>query len=634
MTMARRNKLKNVRPKALLGEAVVGAGIQAAATTAAASMQAIATKNAADTQAKAIQEQAKLQQDALVNMNNNNNALQEKSIEFTKQQNELNRDLQKEMQMNLQILAGQQNNNQLREASRIQVKCGGSSRRKLRNAGIVPASLLQGSSNNLPVSVIDGGYAKHLSTTPEGWDLYEFFGNDHEHYHKTPNGTYKSGIGAKVPGKKIIELEGDQGTGKGELALVTPYSMNAISKHSIKGYNPRDAVMKGEHPMVAFNKQEAIKKAYGINDDGTKSPVGRNKAANGKSFKCGGRYKKLVGGKYSTYYDIFGKDDDEEYASTAPTVKVNPPSSSGTGYIPDGNDNKKTRNGNLTGAWIGAAGNLGGAIISGIGNTIAANTLSGAYNKAGGILADAYGKLRGIDMSAINRDDYRAAHAMAALQAPVVNTGVERAAAERSLHRTLGKIDRNSLSGAAAQNRKAMAEIQYNDRIGQIESNADKLRQDIIRSNMDKITQVSNENANRDVQANNAYANAYLNLLQYNNDIENEKITGAAQAKADAFTQSNSAIANARQASYAGLASAISQSGLGFANTIATNAKLKNELEMSRYGWPAEHNLIYTIKTADIDEAKRLYKLYKGKDGKYANWAKQLEDTFGDKLNA
>jgi len=288
-----------------------------------------------------------------------------------------------------------------------------------------------------------------------------------------------------------------------------------------------------------------------------------------------------------------------------------------------------TAQGNLLGAGINAGANLLAAGIGAIGNTIAARQLAGAYGQAGNILANAYNRLGGIDMNLLNRRDYRAAHAMAALQAPIVNTGAERSAAERSLQRNLAKINRGTLSSAAAQNRSARAESDYNDRIAQIESNADKLRQGIIQENMARITQVSNENANRDTQANQAYSQAYLNLLQYNNDIANERITGAAQARADALLQRQSTLANMRSANAQGFANAINTGGNAFGSALATNAKMQNELEMSRYGWTAENDLNYIIKNADIDNARLLYKRYKGRDGQYAVWAKQLEDAFG-----
>lgn len=635
--MTRRNKLRNGRNKAAFG---ADGAVMAAATLAAAGINAAATANAAKQQAAAVQASAKSNAEAMTKQNENNNSLQEKSLEFTKEQNERNRDLQKEIQMNLQLLTGQQNTNEMKDAAKIQVKCGGSMRRKLKNAGAETAPyFLRGRNGNLPFTVTDGGAVLPIATTPEGYDLYEIVGNDHEHYHKTQGGKSKTGVGIRFAGKKTIEGEGNQNTNQGELMLVTPTDAKFISKHSIKGFNPAKAVLNGVHPIDAFNTQEAIKDVYGISDDGNSSPVRRmksygglntlpispdlsldflapvatgiiagtrneNQARNGRSLRCGGRCKKPGGGGYSTYYDIYEIPYDGGYVPTAPTGGVNPPVSGGTSYSTSANPNA-TQNGNLTGAWIGAAGNLGGAIISGIGNTIASNTLARAYNRAGGILADAYGRLRGIDTSLLNKDDYRAAHAMAALQAPIVNTGAERSAAERTLHRNLSRINRNTLSSAAAQNRSARAEVDYNDRISQIEANAEKIRQGIIQGNMQRLTDVSQRNAELDTQANNQYAQAYLNLLQYNNDIENEKITGAAQARADALTQSSSTIANSRQASYAGLAGAVSQIGLGFGNTLATNAKMANELDMTLAGATDSSVLNYIYANPNNPTARR-----------------------------
>ena len=132
MIMARRNRLRNGRHQAVFG---ADGAIMAAATLAAAGINAAATANAAKQQAAAVQASAKSSAEAMTKQNENNNNLQERSIEFTKEQNERNRDLQKEIQMNLQLLTGQQNTNEMKEAAKIQVKCGGSMRRKLKNAG-------------------------------------------------------------------------------------------------------------------------------------------------------------------------------------------------------------------------------------------------------------------------------------------------------------------------------------------------------------------------------------------------------------------------------------------------------------------------------------------------------------------
>lgn len=654
--MVKRNKLRNVRRKALFGAdgaemaaaTLAAAGITSAATLTAAGIGAAASASQAKEQAKSIEDNAVKRAEAIKLQNENNNALQEKNIEFIRSENEKTRQQQQDIQTTLQLMAGQENSNTRKDMANI----------KLRNGGKISKYSLRGRNGNLPFTVTDGGTVIPIATTPEGYDLYEIVGNDHEHYHKSQGGKSKTGVGIRFAGKKTIEGEGNQNTNQGELMLVTPTDAKFISKHSIKGFNPAKAVLNGVHPIDAFNTQEAIKDVYGISDDGNSSPVrgmkayngvnltitpdlsldflapvatgivagtrNKNQARNGRSLRCGGRCKKPGGGGYSTYYDIYEIPYDGGYVPTAPTGGVNPPVSGGTSYSTSANPNA-TQNGNLTGAWIGAAGNLGGAIISGIGNTIASNTLARAYNRAGGILADAYGRLRGIDTSLLNKDDYRAAHAMAALQAPIVNTGAERSAAERTLHRNLARINRNTLSSAAAQNRSARAEVDYSDRISQIEANADKIRQGIIQGNMQRITDVSQKNAELDTQANNQYAQAYLNLLQYNNDIENEKITGAAQARADALTQSSSTIANSRQASYAGLAGAVSQIGLGFGNTLATNAKMANELDMTLLGAPVENQVMYYLDHPNAKGKQRLLRMLKNSSvPKYKEWYNAL----------
>ena len=136
MTMARRNKLRSARPRAQFG---ADGAIMAAATLAAAGINAASSASAAKKQAEAIEASSRTQADALKLQNENANKNQEQMIAFTKEQNERNRDLQKDIQMNLQLLTGQQNTNELREAAKIQVKRGGSMRRKLRNT---PTSFL------------------------------------------------------------------------------------------------------------------------------------------------------------------------------------------------------------------------------------------------------------------------------------------------------------------------------------------------------------------------------------------------------------------------------------------------------------------------------------------------------------
>lgn len=674
MIMAKRNRLRNSRPKAQFGQ---DGAIMAAATLAAAGINAAATASAASKQAQSVEAAAKTQADSIKFQTDNANKLQEQSLAFTKEQNEVNRDLQKDIQMNLQLLTGQQTLNDIRDASKIQVKHGGSARKKLRNAKTKSNAFLQGRNGNIPFEVTDGGGVIPIGTTPEGYDLYEIVGNDHEHYHKTQGGKNKTGVGIRFNRGQVIEGEGNQNSNQGELMLVTPDDAKFISKHSIKGYNPAKAVLSGQDPLEAFVIQERIKDLYNISDDGKDNsttplrrmqsygglstlpispdlsldflaPVATGVVAGTRKLKCGGRHKAAYGFNFRkppynnmdwfptiNWNAAIGDYSIPQSLKMSSTPAINRPVLDNSIYSGFSDVQKSTNKsmtasqGNLIGAGINAGSNLLAAGIGAIGNTIAARQLARGYDNAGNILANAYSQLKGVDMSLLNRNDFRSAHAMAALQAPIVHTGAERSAAERSLQRSLKRSDRGTLSSAAAQNRNARAEADYNDRIAQIESNADKLRQGIIQENMARITQVSNENANRDVQANQAYGQAYLNLLQYNNDIANERITGAAQARADALTQRTSTLANMRAANAQGFANAINTGGNAFGSALATNAKMQNELEMSRYGWTAENDINYTIKNADIDTARLYYKRYRGRGGQYAVWAKQLEEAFG-----
>ena len=633
--MKKRNRLRNPRHQAMFG---ADGAIMAAATLAAAGINAVSTANAAKEQARAVSQSAKTQADALKLQNDNANKNQEQIIAFTREQNDLNRDLQKDIQMNLQLLAGRQNENELRENAKIQVKKGGSMRRKLRNT---PTSFLRGRNGNLPFTVTDGGDVLPIGTTPEGYDLYEIIGNDHEHYHKAQGGKNKTGVGIKFANSGVIEGEGNQNSNQGELMLVTPNDAKFISKHTLRGFNPAQAVMAGEDPMLVFNQQEAIKDIYGINDDGksdTSTPVRRirpyggmttlnvspdlsldflapvatgivagtrqdNIARYGRSLKkCGGRRKAPNGSSlWDTWKGIYGdyfntkpvtQNGQQTYLITPTQNNLSSPSYStvnSTSTTTSSNNNwygrlNDTQRGNLWGAGFQTVGNLGGALINNIGNNIASRYLTKGYDDAANILVDAYGNLKTIDMSAIDRNNYRAAHAMAALQAPIVSTGAQRAAAERTLGRNLSRINRGTLSSAAAQNRSNVAEVAYNDAIGRAESDADKIRQGIIQENMARITQVANENANRDTQVFTDFNRDRLALLQYNNDIVNEGITGAAQARADAINQRASTIAGTKQANAAGWASAFNSSLGGFANTLATNGKMNHEYAMTMLG--------------------------------------------------
>lgn len=518
-----RYKLKNggkSRPKAIFG---VDGAITAAATLAAAGMTTAATLKAANQQSKAVESSARTQAEAIKAQTANNTDLQKESINFQRQINQENRQQQQDIQTTLQLMAGQQNMNDRLKATQEVAKYGGRPKRKKLSKMTYDIPSYGGA--RIPFRVTDGGGVIPIQIDDVGYGLYELYGNDHDHYHKTSGGKYKSGVGIKFADGSIIEGEGNQNSNQGELLYVTPYDNMFISKHNIKGFNPAKAVQEGMHPQDAFDAQQKIKAIYGINDDGSKSNKSSYKQVakygGHRRLKCGGRVKKSNGGFWQNY----------------------------------------------AGATYNAAGNLLGAGITAIGNGIAGRKLSNAYNNAGNILADAYSQMHGIDLSEISRSDYTPAHVMAAVSNADTNINPQLERIRRDAAAQTKQVNNSTMSSAARQQRLAG----INDRSLQraTEQYAYKQNEDqkIQQANAERIQQASAANAQLDAQANQEYAKSKLALMQYNNDIENSKIAGAAQARADAMTQSSTASATAWQNSMNAIGSAIANTGQGFASS-------------------------------------------------------------------
>lgn len=518
-----RYKLKNggkSRPKAIFG---VDGAITAAATLAAAGMTTAATLKAANQQSKAVESSARTQAEAIKAQTANNTDLQKESINFQRQINQENRQQQQDIQTTLQLMAGQQNMNDRLKATQEVAKYGGRPKRKKLSK--MTSDIPSYGGARIPFRVTDGGGVIPIQIDNAGYGLYELYGNDHDHYHKTSGGKYKSGVGIKFADGSTIEGEGNQNSNQGELLYVTPYDNMFISKHNIKGFNPAKAVQEGMHPQDAFDTQQKIKAIYGINDDGSKSNKSSYKQVakygGHRRLKCGGRVKKGNGGFWQNY----------------------------------------------AGATYNAAGNLLGAGITAIGNGIAGRKLSNAYNNAGNILADAYSQMHGIDLSEISRSDYTPAHVMAAVSNADININPQLERIRRDAAAQTKQVNNSTMSSAARQQRLAG----INDRSLQraTEQYAYKQNEDqkIQQANAERIQQASAANAQLDAQANQEYAKSKLALMQYNNDIENSKIAGAAQARADAMTQSSTASATAWQNSMNAIGSAIANTGQGFASS-------------------------------------------------------------------
>lgn len=520
-------RLRRGRQQAMFG---VGAGIQAAAAITSAGIQAAATQAAARQQAEAMQQSAQQQADAIATINDNNNALQLKNAELIKAENAKLRDAQTAMQMNLQMMAGQQNENNRLASARIQVKNGGK------------PTLLRGSYNKPKFTITDGGGVIPLGTTQNGQDIYEIIGNDHEHYHRTKGGKYKSGVGIKFSNGKVIEGEGNQNGSQGELMVIDPSGAKFISKHTIKGFNPADAVINGMNPEQAFMYQEILKDIYNIPDDGkrTSSPVERT-----RSLKCGGR-QKAANGWWENLNDVY--------------------------------------KGNLIGAGISGIGNLLGSAFTSGGNHLASVGLRNAYGKAGDILATAYGNLKGIDPNIISRSDYSAPHAMAAISSNYVDTSGQLSGLERAHQTGASDIKRNTASGAARLNRLGTLQTGVNQAKNEIYNQAALRADEIRKSNAELLTKTSIANADRDAKSASDYLNARLALAQYNNDIANERITGVAQTQADTILNKAGVKASTLQNNANSWANGIANGIGGIGDAFATNAKMRAEERMALIG--------------------------------------------------
>ena len=555
------------RRKALFG---ADGAVMAAATLAAAGITAGATALAAKSQSKAIVDSAKTQAQSIKDQTINSNNLQKEQLAFTRSQNQENRQQQQDIQTTLQLMAGQENMNDRMEKNKMQVKLGGKPKRRSITAPFYGGGKFQ---------VTDGGGVIPLSVTPEGYGLYELYGNDHDHYHKTSSGKNKTGVGIKFNDGSVVEGEGNQNTNQGELLYVTPNDAMFISKHSIDGFNPTQAVMNGVHPIQAFAIQEMLKARKGLNDDGSKAKCGKRRSL-----------KRMLGGPTQNLEQVnMTQNPNNGTASVAGGViyGINNKTASPVEELQYNNaiakrggrihlkcgGRKKAAWGDYTwkdyaGATYNAAGNVLGAGISTLGNMWAANRLGKAYREAGGILADAYSQMHGIDMSELKMEDYAAPHTLAVIRdSNNISYDPQRERIRRNIASERREINRGTLSSAARQQRLSASNDRMLQRMSEIDATENNAKEAIRQGNAERITQTAQANADRDVQARKEYANQRLSLLQYNNNIENAKIAGMAQARADALTQSSMAHAQGLQSSMSAIGSGLTASAQGFSST-------------------------------------------------------------------
>ena len=573
-----RRKLKcggKHRRKALFGSE---GAVMAAATLAAAGITAGATAAAAKSQSKAVIESAKTQAQSVKDQTANNNNLQKEQLSFTRQQNQENRQQQQDIQATLQMLAGQENMNDRMEANKMQVKLGGKPKHKTMTTPFYGGGQFR---------VTDGGGVIPISTTPDGYGLYELYGNDHEHYHKTSGGKNKTGVGIRFKDGSVVEGEGNQNTNQGELLYVTPNDAMFISKHSIDGFNPTEAVKQGVHPIQAFNIQEILKARKGLSDDGSKAKCGKRrsiKRAMGGISPAIDQANMTQNPSNGTVAVGAGTVYGVNMTSPVDDTQIVPIARNGKRIHLKCGGRKKAAWGDYAGATYNAIGNLGGAGINVWGNMWAANKLGKAYTEAGNILADAYSQMHGIDMSELNREDYEAPHTLAVVRSANTNINPKLERIRRNSAAERREINRGTLSSAARQQRLAASNDRMLQRTEEQYAYKDNIDEQIKQASAERITKTAADNADRDVQANRDYSNQRLSLLQYNNTVDNAKIAGIGQARADALTQSSLATAQGMQTSMNAIGAGLQASGQGFASAFDAARKDKNEFTNTYIG--------------------------------------------------
>lgn len=647
----KRRKLRSTRPKALFGE-VAAAGITAAATLAAAGIGAAATAKAAKEQSAATIEQAKQQAQAIEQTNQNNNQLQQQSQQFIASENEANRQIQRDLQMNLQLQGGALDTEQRRMASRIQVKHGGKvkSRKKLRDAQFP----LRGS--NTGIKVTDGGYLEYIGDSPEGYPLYKAHGDTHKQYHKVGK-KYKSGIGIKVPGRETIEVENGETLAD---RLMSPHGDVAIaSRLSHAGAYPAQMIDNGAPVDDVINLQEMV------NINNGNSPVEKNRykalagastnyilptdypiydlgydmapinvALGRRQLKKGGRCKAAGGMIVSTnfigprpygFYTPARYTPFDKWYGTGLTPTLANNNNLGTtpratAYEINGGNNKNNSgfyrglrgiSGNLIGAGINTLGNLGGALLTNWGASRASKYLSKAYTEAGNLLAGAYDKLQTVDVNSLNRDMFAAQHYMPVVQSLHHNVNPQLSDTNREFRRLMRATNANTLGSAARLSRMVGANATADEQRSRIYAEQANIENQYKQADQAALNEAAANNAKLAIESSKDFTGHYLDLLKYNNDIVNERITGKAQALADSLMGGANARAGYMQSAGQSMGNALYQSAKGFSDAIALDTKQNNEMQIARMTATRPGELSYLKRMGSPDEiygeVNRLY---------------------------
>lgn len=618
--MRKLNSLKgNSRNKALFGALVgalgatgaaslIGSGINAIGNLIGSGINAWSSNKQAKSEAEAIEASSKQQAKDAAEMRKLQTQLNTDQMNLLKSEFERRRQETMRDNINNVLQGAAESEEQMRKNAAIQVRNGGSIKPKRRR---LRASYRE----NIPgISFPDKGGAQVLGYTPNGI-IAILRGPSHN------NG----GIDVDTNGRKGVEAEG------GELMKVEYQNggnvndVKFISKHDLpgSGFNPAESVLAGVMtPDEAFSTQEYIKDMNGISDDG-RAKYGIKSTL--RRMKCGGRRKAPNG----TYY-LSGGLRGNTYGNLLPY--------SGTTYGPTDNNSGWSWNNlndveknNLAGAGFTFAGNLLATGLNAWSNWSNARRLANAQRYATSLMSETYKNLPVIDANFL--DSVKHANAIAVTQAPNYIDRYSRTANERSLHRTLRDIDRNTFSSAAAANRKARAEINAGDVVTRIAENEAKVNQGIAQNNIAIINDTIQKNAASENQFNSQLAAIKADLMSERVRQQRENFIGGSSFDAEGKINIAQTLAGANQQNWANLAGTLASGANGIGNALATNAKMRFETQNALLGASDDAVLRYLYSgnngIASKEVARAMYLRYRNGTSEQKQLADKLSKDFG-----
>lgn len=581
------------RPKALFGAdgtiMAVALGLQTVNDTVNTILQvnqakqaAQEAKDSAKAQSDSIKLAAEEQAAALKAQSENNNKLQEETIAFTKAENEKAREIQKNMQMNMEMMMGKQNAADRAKASKITVKYGGNVRRKLKNGGANKSHIPF--TGELGFVITDGAEEVNnpvipLEYTPDGGVIMMVNPKLKDHDEKNKEGRKGFGVATAtehnpfIPTKSNLEMEG------GEIFKAKPYTgiESVISKHKLPGtnFNPAANYLAGGNYEEVFNIAENIKSLKNISDSG--NGVKRGKALNGTNLAINQIYPvqpniqtdslgaisaSMIGthnnnNAIATGFNVTdGQQNQVDRSRTNILAKYgkNRRCLAEKGLNVNPNNNKQFISDKALG-WMNIGANAIGGINSTISNLLGssytreanrevARLMGDAYTQSGDMMANAYDSLTGIDLSQISRDSFRTSPILAQLRTNRVNKNAELDEITRQYQDLSKEIDDNTLSSAARQTKRQKLATATTAARNKVYQQQQAEMDAINNANQETINNVNKTNMLAELQAGQGYTAARLEGLKYNADIANQRILGRASSKSDAILRTAGINAN------------------------------------------------------------------------------------------